>query len=247
MLSARKCLEPTLDVHMGLTVFEKTIGYTFTDRTLLEKAVIHASAREKKRQAEDNERLEFLGDRVLGLTIAELLYGKFPKAPEGELARRFNRLVRKETCALVSKHMDLGNHLVLSQSEKSAGGTTNTNILGDACEAVLGAVFLDGGFASARALILRFWKPLLLDADEIPIDPKTALQEWAQGNHMKLPRYMEVSRSGPDHEPVFVMQVVVERIAPEQGTGSSKRLAEREAAATLLIREGVWKENQIYE
>ena len=222
-------------------------GYTFKDRTLLEKAVIHASAREKKRQSEDNERLEFLGDRVLGLSIAQLLYAEFPMAPEGELARRFNRLVRKETCALVSRNMDLGNHLILSQSEKMAGGTRNINILGDACEAVLGAVFIDGGFAPAKDLILRFWRPLLLNADEIPVDPKTALQEWAQGNHLKLPRYVEVSRSGPDHEPVFVMQVVVERIAPQTGQGNSKRLAEREAAAALLIREGVWKENQVYD
>ncbi len=232
---------------MGLTQLQEKIGYTFKDRTLLEKAVIHASAREKKRQSEDNERLEFLGDRVLGLSIAELLYAEFPMAPEGELARRFNRLVRKETCALVSKNMDLGNHLILSQSEKTAGGTRNINILGDACEAVLGAVFIDGGFIPARELILRFWRPLLLNADEIPVDPKTALQEWAQGNHLKLPRYVEVSRSGPDHEPEFVMQVVVERIAPQTGQGNSKRLAEREAAAALLIREGVWKENQVYD
>lgn len=232
---------------MGLKKLQERIGYTFKDRALLEKAVVHASAREHKGQVEDNERLEFLGDRVLGLTIAELLYAEFPKAPEGELAKRFNRLVRKETCALVSKHMDLGHHLVLSQSEKSAGGTTNINILGDACEAVLGAIFMDGGYRSARDMVLRFWQPLLLDSEDIPIDPKTALQEWAQGNHLKLPRYEEVSRSGPDHEPIFVMQVVVERIEPEQGTGSSKRLAEREAAAALLIRQGVWKENQIYE
>lgn len=232
---------------MELTQLQEKIGYTFKDRTLLEKAVIHASAREKRRQSEDNERLEFLGDRVLGLSIAQLLYAEFPMAPEGELARRFNRLVRKETCALVSKNMDLGNHLILSQSEKTAGGTRNINILGDACEAVLGAVFIDGGFAPAKDLILRFWGPLLLNADEIPVDPKTALQEWAQGNHLKLPRYVEVSRSGPDHEPVFVMQVVVERIAPQIGEGNSKRLAEREAAAALLIREGVWKENQVYD
>jgi len=232
---------------MGLTQLQEKIGYTFKDRTLLEKAVIHASAREKKRQSEDNERLEFLGDRVLGLSIAQLLYAEFPTAPEGELARRFNRLVRKETCALVSRNMDLGNHLVLSQSEKTAGGTRNINILGDACEAVLGAVFIDGGYTPAKDLILRFWHPLLLNADEIPVDPKTALQEWAQGNHLKLPRYVEVSRSGPDHEPVFVMQVIVERIAPQIGQGNSKRLAEREAAAALLIREGVWKENQVYD
>ena len=232
---------------MGLTALQERIGYKFRQATLLEKAVVHASARERRQQPEDNERLEFLGDRVLGLSISELLYSRFPDAAEGELARRFNRLVRKETCALVSQKMQLGKYLVLSPSEKMTGGTTNINILGDACEALLGAVFLDGGFESARDLVVRYWKPLLLKPDEIPVDPKTALQEWAQGNHLKLPRYVEVSRSGPDHEPVFVMQVVVERIEPATGTGSSKRLAEREAAATLLIREGVWKENQVYE
>lgn len=232
---------------MGLSVLQDILGYRFKEAGLLEKAVVHASARQRKLQAEDNERLEFLGDRVLGLTIAELLYKEFPGAHEGELARRFNRLVRKETCALVSQKMELGRFLRLSSSEKSAGGTRNINILGDACEAVLGAVFLDGGFARAREVILRFWKPLLMKAGDIPVDPKTALQEWAQGNHLKLPRYVELSRSGPDHAPVFVMQVIVERLAPEQGTGSSKRLAEREAAAALLVREGVWKETQVYE
>ena len=232
---------------MGLTALQERIGYRFKDQALLERALMHASARERKRKAEDNERLEFLGDRVLGLSISELLYHEFPKAPEGEMARRFNRLVRKETCALVSRSMKLGQHLVLSPSEKMAGGTTNVNILGDACEAVLGAVFIDGGFEQARTLIRHYWKPLLMKADDIPIDPKTALQEWAQGKQLKLPRYVEVSRTGPDHEPTFLMKVIVEHVAPEQGKGSSKRQAEREAAAALLKREGVWDENQVYE
>ena len=232
---------------MGLSTLQDRIKYQFNDVTLLQKAVVHASARERKRQAEDNERLEFLGDRVLGLTISELLYLEFPKAPEGEMARRFNRLVRKETCAQVSKKMRIGDHLVLSPSEKAAGGTTNVNILGDACEAVLGAVFIDGGFDAARALIRRYWQPLLLKTEQIPIDPKTALQEWAQGRQLKLPRYEEISRTGPDHEPTFLMQVVVEHLPPERGKGSSKRMAEREAATAMLIREGIWDENQAYD
>jgi len=226
---------------------QKRIGYAFDNEKLLEKAVIHASAREKRRYSGDNERLEFLGDRVLGLTIAELIYGEFPQAPEGELARRFNRLVRKETCAAVSRQMRLGDHLVLSPSEQSAGGKANVNILGDACEALLGAVFLDGGFKDARQLIINYWRPLLLNTDEVPIDPKTALQEWAQGNRLRLPRYVEVSRSGPDHEPEFEIEVLVERLQPQRGKGGSKRVAERNAAAALLIREGVWKESQVYE
>jgi ribonuclease-3 len=231
----------------NLGSLEERIGYRFERRALLEKAVVHASARDGHQQAEDNERLEFLGDRVLGLAIAELLYNEFPRADEGELARRFNRLVRKNTCARVSEQMELGSCLVLSRSEQSSGGNANINILGDACEALLGAIFLDGGYERAKKVILRYWKPLLLNPDEIPIDPKTALQEWAQGNHMKLPRYREISREGPDHEPVFVMEVTVGKIAPASGRGSSKRMAEREAAITLLMREGVWKENKAYE
>jgi ribonuclease-3 len=230
-----------------LKELQDRIGYEFDNQKLLEKAVVHASARDKKKHKGDNERLEFLGDRVLGLCIAELLYTEFPKASEGELARRFNRLVRKETCAQVARQMQLGDHLVLSVSEKSTGGSGNLNILGDACEALLGAVFLDAGFKQANRLILQYWKPLLLSEDEVPIDPKTALQEWAQGHRFKLPRYVVVSRSGPDHEPVFEMEVIVERLEPQRGTGSSKRLAERAAAAALLMREGVWKKDKSYD
>lgn len=231
----------------GLKLLQERIGYAFNDTALLEKAVIHASARETRRGEDDNERLEFLGDRVLALTIAELLYGAFPDAPEGELAKRFNRLVRRETCALVAREMRLGEHLVLSTSEKTAGGGSNVNILGDACEALLGAVFLDGGFAAARQLVLQYWTPLLPAETEVSSDPKTALQEWAQGHRLKLPRYLEVSRSGPDHDPFFVMEVVVERLEPQRGEGNSKRMAERNAAAALLVREGVWKENTSYD
>lgn len=231
----------------GLQALQERIGYSFKDEALLAKAVVHASAREQRR-GDDNERLEFLGDRVLGLTIAELLYGHFPDASEGELARRFNRLVRRETCAEVAREMLLGQHLVLSPSEQIAGGCDNVNILGDACEALLGAIFLDGGFRKARKLILGYWKPRL-QQDEGPVtaDPKTALQEWAQGHRLKLPRYVEVSRSGPDHDPLFVMEVLIERLEPQRGEGSSKRMAERNAAAAMLVREGVWKEANIHD
>jgi len=226
---------------------EQRINYSFKNRKLLEMALVHASAREGKAVAEDNERLEFLGDRVLGLAIAELLYENFPRASEGELARRFNRLVRKQSCALIAGEMGLGECLRLSRSEHSSGGAANVNILGDACEALLGAVFLDGGYERARRLIRKFWKPLLLDEGEIPVDPKTALQEWAQGQQRQLPRYQVVSRDGPDHQPLFTIEVAVKGIAPARGQGNSKRDAERQAAVALLMREGVWKENKTYE
>lgn len=240
-------MKPRASQSKGLQALQERIGYSFKDEALLAKAVVHASAREQRR-GDDNERLEFLGDRVLGLTIAELLYGHFPDEAEGDLARRFNRLVRRETCAEVARAMQLGEHLVLSSSEKSAGGSDNVNILADACEALLGAIFLDGGFRKAKKLIHIYWKPLL-QQDEGPLaaDPKTALQEWAQGHRLKLPRYVEVSRSGPDHDPLFVMEVTIERLAPQRGEGSSKRMAERNAAAAMLVREGVWKETTCHD
>lgn len=231
----------------GLKALQERIGYEFRDEALLAKALMHASARERRSGPDENERLEFLGDRVLALTIAELLYERFAEAPEGELAKRFNRLVRRETCAGVARGMRLGEHLLLSPSEKSSGGSDNVNILGDACEALLGAVFVDGGMRKAKKLILHYWKPLLQEDEAVSSDPKTALQEWAQGNRLKLPRYVEVSRSGPDHDPLFVMEVMVERLAPQRGEGNSKRVAERNAAAALLVREGVWKENTAHD
>jgi len=190
----------------------------------------------------DYERLEFLGDRVLGLAIAEYLLQAFPAASEGDLARRFNGLVRKETCAAVAAELDLGPYIHLGDSEAMAGGRRKRTILADACEALLGAAYLDGGWDPAKQLIIEHWSSRLAKVITVPVDAKTALQEWVQGQaNTKLPRYVLVSNSGPDHAPEFVYEVQVTGCGPAQGTGPSRRAAEQAAAAALLTREGVWK------
>ena len=216
------------------------LGYRFRDPSLLRMALTHASARSSAPETLDNERLEFLGDRVLGLAVAELLTERFPEAPEGELARRLNLLVRRETCAAVAQDLDLGASMVMSGSEAGSGGREKTTILADACEAVLGAAFLDGGFAEARRLVRDLWTPHLGDSDVVPTDAKSALQEWAQGRGLPLPRYMEVRRRGPDHAPQFTTEVQIDGLEPARGEGMSKRLAEQAAASAMLLREGVW-------
>lgn len=228
--------------------FEARLGYQFTERALLKRALTHSSVRSatKKGGNHDNERLEFLGDRVLGLSIAELLTEKFPGASEGDLARIFNHLVRGETCADVARSISLGEQLILSDSEAGSGGRDKVTILADACEAVLAAIFLEGGFEAARRVVRQHWSQRLDMLPVEPVDAKSALQEWAQGQGFDLPKYKELSREGPDHAPLFTTEVRVGgRKAPlgrsAQGTGSSKRAAEQAAATALLIKEGVWK------
>jgi ribonuclease III len=228
--------------------FEVRLGYQFTDRALLKRALTHSSWRTaaKKTGDHDNERLEFLGDRVLGLSIAELLTETFPGATEGDLARIFNHLVRGETCAEVARTIALGEQLLLSDSEAGSGGRDKVTILADACEAVLAAVFLEGGFEAARRVVRLHWSKRLETLPVEPVDAKSALQEWAQGQGFDLPKYKELSREGPDHAPHFTTEVRVGgRKAPlartAQGDGASKRSAEQSAATALLIKEGVWK------
>lgn len=222
--------------------FEKALGYRFADRGLLKRALTHASVRSQRSGGEDNERLEFLGDRVLALAIAELLVEIDPAATEGELARLFNRLVRKETCAKVGRDLGIGEVLILSTSENESGGRKKDTILADACEALLGAIFIEAGFAPARDCVRRLWMPLIEAARQTRIDPKSALQEWAQGRGQALPRYAEIERVGPDHAPRFRSEVLVGDLSPAEGEGASKRAAEQAAAAILLRREGVWRQ-----
>ncbi len=246
-----------------MSALERTLGYSFSDRSLLARALTHASAQTSTARAGmagrkageppkrgggdsgiatgDYERLEFLGDRVLGLVMAELLYLAFPDASEGAIARRFNRLVRRETCSEVARAIDLGRHLVLGEGEAESGGRNKATILADACEAVLGAVFLDGGYDQARALIRRLWEPHVAAVAHIRADAKSALQEWAQGRGLPLPTYAEVAREGPDHAPHFTTEVRIEGLEPARGSGASKRAAEQAAAQALLEREGVWE------
>ncbi len=219
---------------------EKRLGYKFKTEASLTRALTHSSARSGKKSQGDNERLEFVGDRVLGLAISKMLSDKFPDANEGELARRFNRLVRGETCAKVGRTLDLGSHLILSDSEAGSGGRRKDTIIADAIEAVLGAIFLEAGFDKARDVVLRLWQDESLEQQpSVSVDAKSALQEWSQGQGMDLPRYSEVERKGPDHAPVFVSEVRIKGREPARGEGTSKRIAEQAAASAFLRREGV--------
>ncbi|MCZ7641994.1 MAG: ribonuclease III [Pseudorhodoplanes sp.] len=222
------------------TPLEKTIGYRFSDAGLLERALTHISAL-KGAQARNGsyQRLEFLGDHVLGLAISEMLFAAFPKADEGELSHRLADLVRRETCADVARAIDLGASLRLGASEVKAGGRARVAILADVCESLIGAVFLDGGYKSARALVERFWAERMRKPARPLRDPKTVLQEWAQARGLPTPSYREVERTGPHHDPEFRVAVMLPDRAPAEGRGRSKRAAEQAAAAALLTREGV--------
>lgn len=214
---------------------ETALGYKFKSAGLLERALTHSSVRGTDAKRADNERLEFIGDRVLGLAIAEMLHLGHPEANEGDTARRYNVLVRGEACARIARKLGLGAHLILSASETENGGRDKDNILADAIEAVLGAVFLDGGFLKARDVIRRIWEETG-PAQTAPVtaDPKSALQEWAQGRGLALPHYVGLDRSGPDHAPQFTTEVRVSGLAPAQGSGPSKRAAEQAAASAML-------------
>jgi ribonuclease-3 len=220
------------------------IGHDFSEPELLKLALTHSSARAGARSDEDNERLEFLGDRVLGLAVAELLTNAFPKAHEGELARWFNELVRAETCAGIAQSWDLGDFILMSGGEAGSGGRRKKTILANTCEAVLGAVFADGGYEAAKRVVRAFWEPQLGTIDASAPDAKSVLQEWAQGRRLPLPRYLEVAREGPDHAPRFTAEVQIVGVAPERGQGANKREAEQAAALALLLREGVWQAPQ---
>lgn len=225
----------------ALDALSAKLGHQFAQPELLRRALTHSSVRTRHAKPADYERLEFLGDRVLGLVIAEMLIEMFPDAKEGELARHLNRLVRKETCASIAEEIGLGDFVIMSVSEAESGGRGKLTILGDACEAVLGALFRDGGYDVARQVIRRLWKSRLEDDTRPLRDAKSALQEWAQGKGLDLPHYGEIDRDGPDHEPSFTARVTVQGYEPATGKGPTKRAAEQSAATQMLIREGIWK------
>lgn len=214
------------------------IGYAFKNEALLKISLTHSSARAGSKPGEDNERLEFLGDRVLGLAVAELLMNHFPDACEGELAPYYNHLVRAETCTDVAEEWGLAKFISIGSGKPGSG------MLGNACEAILGAVFVDGGYEGARDIVYRFWLPRLDDLELSAPNAKSVLQEWAQGRQLPLPLYLELAREGPDHEPRFTVEVQIDGMAPERGQGANKRAAEQAAACRMLLREGVWTEPQ---
>nr|WP_210278735.1 ribonuclease III [Microvirga flocculans] len=218
------------------------LGYRFGKPELLDEALTHVSAPQAAGQS--YQRLEFLGDRVLGLAIAELLFKTFPGAPEGELSRRLAELVRRESCAEIAIAWDVGPYLKLGAGEAHSGERRNQTILADVCEAIIGAVFLDGGYEAASALVERAFQPLLAAPRRPLRDPKSALQEWAQGRGLPPPTYSVVEQTGPDHAPKFRVVVKVQGTDNEFGVGTSKRIAEQAAARSLLLREAVWTEEE---
>jgi ribonuclease III len=224
------------------------IGHVFARPELLTEALTHPSAlpprrhggRRPRRAAPRGgyERLEFLGDRVLGLVTADLLWRRFEVEQEGHLTRRLTSLVRRDALARVAAGIGLDRYLQLSPAEAAAGASRNPGILADVLEAVIAAVYLDGGFAAAFAFVERFWEPLIAEMEEPPRDPKTSLQEWAQARGLPLPDYQLIGTSGPDHAPHFTVAVRVAGFDEASATASSKRAAETGAAAALLERLG---------
>jgi ribonuclease-3 len=227
------------------TVLEERIGYRFKDGALLDCALTHISALKGARnRAGSYQRLEFLGDHVLGLVISDVLFRAFPKADEGELSRRLADLVRKETCAEIAVTIELGSAIKLGSSEANAGGRKRPAILADVCEALIGAVYLDGGYPAAEGLVERLWQ-VRMQATAQPLrDSKTMLQEWAQARGLPTPAYCEVARTGPDHSPEFRVAVQLPNFASAEGSGRSKRGAEQAAAAAMLARERVKPERR---
>jgi ribonuclease-3 len=237
-LARQFALEPFLSAHRMSKSSHQTLldllDHRFVRPELLYQALTHPSLQPGGGGRGPYERLEFLGDRVLGLVVAEMLYQQFPEDNEGALARRHAALVRREALARVARAIGLGEALSLSRSEEDTGGRHNLGTLADACEAVLGALYADGGLAPAAALIRRLWTPLMTEMTAPPKDAKTALQEWAQARAKGLPVYRVLAVEGPPHSPDFLVGVEIEGVEAGSGRGSSKRAAEQAAATALL-------------
>lgn len=209
---------------------QKKIGYSFKDEALLQIALTHSSTG----QDENYERLEFLGDRVLGLAIASLLFKKFPNENEGDLAKRLAFLVQGETLAKLSSQISLGDYIIFSDAERDAGGAKNDHILADVFESVIGALYLDGGFAPCYSLIETQWEGVFDVMKKPPQHPKTEIQEWAQAQGLPLPHYDIIGQSGPDHAPVFEIQLTLKGHAPIAAKGRSRAEAEKLAAEGFM-------------
>jgi ribonuclease-3 len=229
---------------LALSELEERIGYTFKDPALLQRAMTHSSAVAPTRRTQHSyQRLEFLGDRVLGLVVADRLQRDNATANEGGLSRALNAVVRKESCAEVARKLNVGPALILGQSEAKTGGAQKEAILGDVCEAIIGALYLDGGLEVARVFIEKRFAKFIKNGADGRGDAKTSLQEWAQSRGLALPNYVEVAREGPDHAPEFTIEVQIERHEAMRATGKSKKIAEHDAATAFLIRENIWSDD----
>jgi ribonuclease III len=227
---------------------EQHLGHRFRDPAVLDQALTHVSALSgEAARLNSYQRLEFLGDRVLGLIVADMLYEAFPDVPEGELSRRLAELVRAETCAEVAEAMRAGEAIRLGAGEAASGGRRKRALLADVCEAVVAAVYLDGGYPAARALVERYWRERMMNPRRPLRDAKTKLQEWAQGRGLPIPVYRETARSGPDHHPLFRVDVLVEGLSAAGAEGRPKRAAEQAAAEAMLRREGAWTDDDQHD
>lgn len=214
---------------------EEEIGYQFKDHELIDKALTHSSTGRMK----NYERLEFLGDRVLGLVVAEELFKEFPDESEGDLAKRYAALVQGDFLASVANRIKLGEYIEFSAAEREAGGAANANIIADVFESLIGALYLDCGLETCRGLILKLLSPSFFEMTKPPQHPKTELQEWAQGQGLPLPLYQIVGQSGPDHAPVFKISLSVQGYETVVGEGRSRQIAEKEAAQLFLEQNGL--------
>lgn len=221
---------------------EKRLGHEFRDYANLERALTHSSVRKKTADFFHYERLEFLGDRVLGLCVADFLHSRFPDADEGELSLRFNALVKSGTLVEIADELALHEFIRTGGDIKELTGKRLQSVRADVLEALIASIYLDGGLAAASAFVRRFWESRLVDGATARRDSKTALQEWAHAQRFGTPRYRETSRSGPDHDPHFVVAVSIQGVRDGKGEGRSKRDAEQAAARAVLVREGVWRE-----
>lgn len=220
----------------GFDALPGILQHTFSQPDLLRQALTHPSAvaEREPRTKLTYDRLEFLGDRVLAIVVARLLFEKFPEAPSGDLARRFNELVRRETLADIAISINLGDHILMGNSDTATGGAANPAILADVLEAILAAIYLDGGLAAAETFIQRHWEDRAAVLVTPPADAKTALQEWAQSLAKPPPSYRVISTEGPPHKPTFLIAVEVDGEAATCGKGSTKRQAEQLAAESML-------------
>lgn len=220
----------------SVEALEAKLGHRFQNPELLREALTHPSVNPKAQGRRHYDRLEFLGDRVLGLIVARRLLERFQDAEAGQLSDRLNALVRLETAAEVARDIGLGEHLIMARSEAESGGRDKTGILGDACEALIGALYLDGGLAAAEQFVERCWRRRLAQVGRTRKDAKNRLQERVQARGLPLPVYEMVGRSGPDHAPSFTVEVRVQGAKPAQGEGRSRRVAEQAAAEKMLRR-----------
>jgi ribonuclease-3 len=238
--AGKKKRRPRSGSKAATAALEARIGHKFSDSALLATALTHVSALKPSRKRGDSyQRLEFLGDHVLGLIVSDMLYRAFPNADEGELSKRLADLVRKESCADVAKTLGLVDDIKLGAVGAGVGARLRKSVLGDICEAVIGAVFLDGGYQAAAQFVEANWTERMHKLRRPLRDPKTTLQEWAQGKGLPTPAYSELARTGPHHNPKFRVAVALPDRPPAEGIGASKRAAEQAAAAAMLTKVGV--------